>query len=76
MLRGYTIVGNLSDFISDFRLHVYDTTAPLTIPDPINRRNHDGTHTTSMKIIKTIQAQPDRWTITDSHLSPDNQRYV
>lgn len=65
----------------DFRLHVYDTNAPL---DPIapgqqgqNRLRtslaHDG-HETSMKEIKTINAQPGGWTITDSHLSPDNQR--
>lgn len=29
-----------------------------------------------MEVIKTIQAAPGRWTITDSHLSPDNQRCV
>jgi len=29
-----------------------------------------------MKVIKSIPALGDRWTITDSHLSPDNQRMI
>ena len=30
----------------------------------------------TMKIIKSIQGHSGRWTITDSHLSPDNERMV
>nr|VWO96723.1 G-protein comlpex beta subunit CpcB [Ganoderma boninense] len=55
-----------------FRLHVYDTAAPLKA---VARRSGDG-HATTMEVIKTIQAAPGRWTITDSHLSPDNQRMI
>lgn len=65
---------------TDFRLHVYDTSAPIVPRHPSQRfmRNplHDVDHETSMKVIKTIAAQPGGWTITDSHLSPDNQRSV
>ncbi|KAI0727844.1 WD40-repeat-containing domain protein [Fomitopsis betulina] len=59
--------------VRDFRLHVYDTTAPLT---PNRLRSDQYGHTTSIKVIKTIRANPGRWTITDSHLSPDNQRMI
>ncbi|KAJ3489586.1 hypothetical protein NLI96_g2008 [Meripilus lineatus] len=62
--------------VRDFRLHVYDTTVPLAIPSPGKPLHSHHGHETSMKIIKTIQAQADRWTITDSHLSPDNQRMI
>lgn len=60
---------------SDFRLHVYDTTAPLKhgLGQRHRQESLDG-HVTSMEVIKTIQAAPGRWTITDSHLSPDNQQ--
>ncbi|OCH96414.1 WD40 repeat-like protein [Obba rivulosa] len=62
----------------DFRLHVYDTTAPLQpyVPSPRSRIHDDSRHETTMKVIKTIRAHPGRWTITDSHLSPDNQRMI
>ena len=56
----------------DFRLHIYDMVAPL---NGTTRRSSDG-HATTMEVIKTIQAAPGRWTITDSHLSPDNQRMI
>ncbi|KAI0347678.1 WD40 repeat-like protein [Trametopsis cervina] len=75
--------------VRDFRLHVYDTTAPLTPTSPlrggrIQQRRHplgfavdvDDDHVSSMKVMKTINAQPGGWTITDSHLSPDNQRLI
>ena len=29
-----------------------------------------------MKVIKVIQGAPGGWTITDAHLSPDNERLV
>ncbi|GJE85863.1 WD40 repeat-like protein [Phanerochaete sordida] len=68
--------------VRDFRLHVYDTTAPTMPRTPTARASrlraglltHD--HDSSMKVIKTIHAQPGGWTITDSHLSPDNQRMI
>ncbi|RDX51000.1 WD40 repeat-like protein [Lentinus brumalis] len=58
--------------VRNFRLHVYDMKAPFK-PRPLESR--DG-HATTMEVIKTIQAAPGRWTITDSHLSPDNQRMI
>ena len=57
----------------DFQLHVYDTSAPIKLGPALRRESPDG-HSTTMEVIKTIQAAPGRWTITDSHLSPDNQR--
>ncbi|KAI0931267.1 hypothetical protein AcW1_001283 [Taiwanofungus camphoratus] len=65
--------------VRDFRLHVYDTAAPLVPYSPIRSRVRDEMdygHETTMKVIKTIHAHPGRWTITDSHLSPDNQRMI
>lgn len=62
----------------DFRLHIFDTSAP---PQPImpQRRfyNHvdDGMRTT-MKVSRTIQGRAGRWTITDANLSPDNERMI
>ncbi|KAI0328495.1 WD40 repeat-like protein [Cubamyces sp. BRFM 1775] len=61
--------------VRNFRLHVYDMKAPYKRRGPYGREHDDG-HTTNMEIIKTIQAAPGRWTITDSHLSPDNQRMI
>jgi WD repeat-containing protein 23 len=52
----------------DYKLRVYDMKAA---PNP----SADYTHRSTMKLINTIQGQPGRWTITDSHLSPDDQRY-
>ncbi|KAI0053436.1 WD40 repeat-like protein [Auriscalpium vulgare] len=67
----------------DFKLHVYDTTAPPLKPDPprvelVGRRrrvqvNHEQT---TMTELKTIQGNPGQWTVTDSHLSSDNERQV
>lgn len=68
----------------DFKLHVYDMTAPPTKPNiprqassrinALRWNETGGENVTTMKVIKTIQGQLGRWTITDSHLSPDNQR--
>ncbi|KAF9469759.1 WD40-repeat-containing domain protein [Collybia nuda] len=64
----------------DFRLHVFDTTAP-----PVNHRHglrraavhpSDVNLQTNMKVMKTIQGHPGRWTITDANLSPDNERMI
>ncbi|EMD41857.1 hypothetical protein CERSUDRAFT_110417, partial [Gelatoporia subvermispora B] len=64
--------------VRDFRLHVYDTSAPLKpyAPGGRSRSQDNSGHETTMKEIKTIAAHPGRWTITDSHLSPDNQRMI
>lgn len=70
----------------DFRLHIYDMTSP---PLPYTKRprntrrsatgvwdDSDRDHETTLKILNTIQGHPGRWTITDSHLSPDNERMI
>ncbi|OSD03189.1 WD40 repeat-like protein [Trametes coccinea BRFM310] len=64
--------------VRNFRLHVYDMKAPFRQQSPARpqRQEFDDGHTTTMQVIKTIQAAPGRWTITDSHLSPDNQRMI
>ncbi|OJA12343.1 hypothetical protein AZE42_02787 [Rhizopogon vesiculosus] len=68
----------------DFRLHIYDMTSPPSpyIKRPRNTRrsatgiwdDNGNDHYTTLKELKTIQGCPGRWTITDSHLSPDNER--
>ncbi|KAA1467844.1 WD40 repeat-like protein [Dentipellis sp. KUC8613] len=63
--------------VQDFRLHVYDMTAPpqrMSVPETRRYRRSD--HETTMKVMKTIVGHPGRWTITDSHLSPDNERII
>ncbi|KAF8504268.1 WD40-repeat-containing domain protein [Gautieria morchelliformis] len=67
----------------DWRLHVYDTKAPLGLVSKARettseRRRHAVVpeHETTMKTIKTVNAVPGQWTITDSHLSPDNERLI
>jgi DDB1- and CUL4-associated factor 11 len=57
----------------DFNLNVYNTTVPPS-RDRIDLTNQH--HRTSMETMKTINGVSGRWTITDSHLSPDNERYV
>ncbi|KAF8265761.1 WD40-repeat-containing domain protein [Lactarius quietus] len=66
----------------DFRMHVFDTTAPPTnpkqVPQPAewNHRRWAPEEPTTMKVIKVIQGSPGGWTITDAHLSPDNERII
>ena len=55
-------------FVIDYKLRVYDMKAAP-------HHSGDYSHRSTMKLINTIQGQPGRWTITDSHLSPDDQRY-
>ncbi|EPQ60332.1 WD40 repeat-like protein [Gloeophyllum trabeum ATCC 11539] len=71
--------------VQDFSLNVYDMTAPPTpaLPNRVHRTrpsrymtDMDEDHRTTMKVINTIQGHPGRWTITDSHLSPDNERMI
>ncbi|KAK7680553.1 hypothetical protein QCA50_016334 [Cerrena zonata] len=61
--------------VRDFRLHIYDTTAPIQPADETSSKKSSG-HSSTMKVIKEIPAHADNWTITDSHLSPDNQRMI
>ncbi|KAF7965182.1 hypothetical protein HWV62_45254 [Athelia sp. TMB] len=56
----------------DFKLQVYDTSTP---PLPLGP-SHPTTRNSALKVLKTIQGSPGRWTITDSHLSPDNERMI
>jgi WD repeat-containing protein 23 len=63
----------------DFRLRIYDMLAlpTRTVPSASGQRRSvaaDGVHQSTMKVLKTIQGHEGRWTITDSHLSPDNHR--
>ncbi|KAI9507805.1 WD40-repeat-containing domain protein [Russula earlei] len=66
----------------DFRLHIYDMTAPLSIPARVPRqtqrlsRQAAADEPTTMKVIKVIQGVSGGWTITDAHLSPDNERII
>lgn len=67
----------------DFRMHIFDTTAPpSTIPKQVprpaewHRPRWEPEEPTTMKVIKVIQGSPGGWTITDSHLSPDNERII
>ncbi|CAG7847671.1 LEC14B protein [Serendipita indica DSM 11827] len=54
--------------VQDFRLHIYDTKAPM-----LQQAHSDQDHVSTMKHIKSVHAVPGGWTITDSHLSPDNR---
>jgi DDB1- and CUL4-associated factor 11 len=72
-----------ADIMVDFRLHIYDMTAPLADPRralqrPTERlyRSSAPEEPTTMKVIKVVQGVPGGWTITDAHLSPDNERFV
>lgn len=64
----------------DFRLHIYDMTAPLSSPTRVIRppetlsRRSAYDEPTTLKVIKVIQGVTGGWTITDAHLSPDNER--
>ncbi|RDB29479.1 LEC14B protein [Hypsizygus marmoreus] len=61
----------------DFRLHIFDTTAPpLKGRTGLHRPTSDASLQTNMKVMKTIQGHPGRWTITDANLSPDNERMI
>lgn len=68
--------------ILDFRLHIYDMTAPLSKPTQVLRpterpsRRSEYDEPTTLNIIKVIQGLSGGWTITDSHLSPDNERFL
>lgn len=66
----------------DFRLHIYDMTAPPSNPTPVRRpterlsRRAVSDEPTTLKVIKVIKGVSGGWTITDAHLSPDNERII
>ncbi|KAJ3879454.1 WD40-repeat-containing domain protein [Lentinula edodes] len=59
----------------DFRLHIYDTTAPPQRAMSRADVTQDQPQTT-MNLNRRIQGQHGRWTITDANLSPDNDRII
>jgi DDB1- and CUL4-associated factor 11 len=72
-----------AEIMLDFRLHIYDMSVPLADPiqamqRPINRLSRLAglEELTTMKVMKVIQGVSGGWTITDAHLSPDNERFV
>jgi DDB1- and CUL4-associated factor 11 len=64
--------------VLDFNLHIYDVSNPLSPYDEpvLAPYNGDNGHQTTMKIHKSIQGLCQGWTITDSHLSPHNDRMI
>lgn len=61
----------------DFRLHIYDTSAPPLMEGNDVQATGDGSdHETTMRTMKSINGAHGNWTITDSHLSPDNERMI
>ncbi|KAF8481816.1 WD40-repeat-containing domain protein [Russula ochroleuca] len=66
----------------DFRLHIYDMTAPPSKPTQVLRpterssRRSEYDEPTTLNTIKVIQGVSGGWTITDAHLSPDNERII
>ena len=56
-------------------MHIYDMTQPPVPYKPIRSMRYYDDETT-MKEIKTVIGHEGWWTITDSHLSPDNERFV
>ncbi|KII94042.1 hypothetical protein PLICRDRAFT_36272 [Plicaturopsis crispa FD-325 SS-3] len=61
----------------DFRLHIYNPAEQASSAPPYSRVHTTRYgHATTMKLNKTIQGHPGRWTITDSHVSPDNERII
>jgi WD repeat-containing protein 23 len=66
----------------DFRLHIYDMTAPPSKPTQVLRpterssRRSEYDEPTTLNTIKVIQGVSGGWTITDAHLSPDKERII
>lgn len=59
----------------DFRLHIFDMTAPrVDRPQASSSPLYPGLKS-SMAVKNVIQGHPGRWTVTDANLSPDNERY-
>jgi WD repeat-containing protein 23 len=62
--------------VVDFRLHIYDTAAPPIMTRDQVSLGPDADHETTMKVMRSIDGMHGGWTITDSHLSPDNERII
>jgi hypothetical protein len=62
--------------VVDFRLHIYDTAAPPIMTGDQVSLDPDADHETTMKVMRSIDGMHGGWTITDSHLSPDNERII
>ncbi|KAI6161431.1 WD40 repeat-like protein [Pisolithus thermaeus] len=70
----------------NFHLYVYDMTAPPSSytgqrrgarrPVTSHWDTNDRDHETTLKVLKTIEGRQGSWTITDSHLSPNNERII
>ncbi|KAI0031259.1 WD40-repeat-containing domain protein [Vararia minispora EC-137] len=72
----------------DFKISVYDMTASPTQPEkpdmPPQPRRHRWRQRSyivppvqsTLKTIKTIRGAQGQWTMTDTHLSPDNERVI
>ncbi|KAF9074947.1 WD40-repeat-containing domain protein [Rhodocollybia butyracea] len=60
----------------DFRLHIYDTTAPPQRAGSQIGSGYDHHLQTTMNVSRRIQGEHGRWTITDANLSPDNDRII
>lgn len=60
-------------FSTDFQLKIYDMTSS-PIPAHLGPGHIIDPQAGTMKVAKVIQGCPGSWTITDSHLSPDNKR--
>lgn len=78
----FVSAGVRAESLVDFRLHIFDTTAPPTnpkqVPQPTEWHHQPWVpdEPTTMKVLKVIQGSPGGWTITDAHLSPDNERLL
>ncbi|EJD47958.1 WD40 repeat-like protein [Auricularia subglabra TFB-10046 SS5] len=63
----------------DFRLDIFSTTEPADPFASSGRLGRRGIHSTSqstMKNVGSIRGSGEGWTVTDSHLSPDNERLI
>ncbi|KAH7105777.1 WD40 repeat-like protein [Auriculariales sp. MPI-PUGE-AT-0066] len=58
----------------NFQLDIFSTTEPR-VSASTSRRGHLSSQTT-MRRVCTTTGQGEGWTITDSHLSPDNERLI
>ncbi|KAG8835599.1 hypothetical protein FRC17_002191 [Serendipita sp. 399] len=65
--RGMAPMYTQGNSLQDFRLHIYSTKSPF-----LKNPYIDGDHVSTMKHNKSVRAVRGGWTITDSHLSPDN----
>lgn len=57
-----------------YELHVFDSFAPMGVPQSSIRHEMNTGLRTTMRVRNSIRAAPGRWTITDANLSPDNSR--